>query len=234
MSAFSAGCTSGQEIAALCRRVPALESSLLAVRGQIENLSTTSPDGLESSVTGLISLLQDLNEFPPPAVSADVAVLLRAYEELSVTLRNVYWDGTVGSTDPAVASSVANLARSDNAEALAGVRAFVERECESTLPGPVGAPVIDATTLPPPPPVVEPMDEGDRIYDAEESRLRSFGYLIAGSVGMAITSPQALCVGKWVGESFDELGSESDRVYEEAVQNAMQACVFAPATTTVP
>lgn len=226
------GCTGAQEVAALCRLVPSLESSLVSVRAQLGTLTTTTPSELESSVFGLISTLEDMNEFPPSETAEDLATLLRAYEELAVSLRNVYWDGSIGATDPAVAASVANLERSDNVAALASVRTYVERECETTLPGPVGAPAIDATTLPPPPPVVEPMDEGDQIYDAEASRLRSFGYLIAGSVGMAITSEQALCVGRWVGESFDELGSDSDRVYQEAVQNAMQACVFAPPTTT--
>lgn len=229
-----AGCTGAQEVAALCRLVPTLEASLVSVRTQLVTLSTTTPTELESSVVGLISTLEDMNEFPPPSASDDLATLLRAYEELVVTLRNVYWDGSIGATDPAVASSIANLDRSDNVAALAAIRALVERECETTLPGPVGAPAIDATTLPPPPPVVEPMDEGDQIYDAEASRLRSFGYLIASSVGLAITSDQALCVGRWVGESFDELGSDSDRVYQEAAQNAMQACVFAPPTTTAP
>ncbi len=231
---LAAACTGAQEVAALCRLVPSLESSLVSVRAQLGTLSTTDPSELESSVFGLISTLEDMNEFPPQEVAEDLATLLRAYEELAVTLRNVYWDGSIGATDPAVASSLANLERSDNAAALAAVRTYVERECETTLPGPVGAPAIDATTLPPPPPVVDPMDEGDQIYDAEASRLRSFGYLIAGSVGMAITSDQALCVGRWVGDSIDELGADSDQVYQEAVQNAMQACVFAPTTTTVP
>jgi len=230
---FVGACTGAQEVAALCRLVPSLESSLLSVRAQLGTLSTSTPSELESSVFGLISTLENMNEFPPPEAAEDLATLLRAYEELAVSLRNVYWDGSIGATDPAVSSSIANLERSDNVAALASIRTYVERECETTLPGPVGAPAIDATTLPPPPPVVEPMDEGDQIYDAEASRLRSFGYLIAGSVGMAITSEQALCVGRWVGESFDELGSDSDRVYQEAVQNAMQACVFAPQTTTV-
>lgn len=228
-----AACTGAQEAAALCRLVPSLESSLVTVRAQLGTLSTTVPSELESSVFGLISTLENMNEFPPQEVAGDLATLLRAYEELAVSLRNVYWDGSIGATDPAVASSIAHLERSDNVAALASIRAYVERECETTLPGPVGAPAIDATTLPAPPPVVEPLDEGDQIYDAEASRLRSFGYLIAGSVGMAITSEQALCVGRWVGESFDELGADSDRVYKEAVQNAMQACVFAPPTTTV-
>jgi len=227
-----AACTGAQEVAALCRLVPSLESSLVSVRAQLGTLSTTVPTELESSLFGLISTLEDMTEFPPPEAADDLATLLRAYEELAVTLRNVYWDGSIGATDPAVASSIANLERSDNVAALASIRTYVERECETTLPGPVGAPAIDATTLPAPPPVVEPMDEGDQIYDAEASRLRSFGYLIAGSVGMAITSEQALCVGRWVGESFDELGADSDRVYQEAVQNAMQACVFAPPPPT--
>ncbi len=218
----------------MCRRVPSLESSLTALAGHLEDLSESQPASLESSLTGLIAALREMNEFPPPAVSDDLATLLRAHEELAVAFRNVFWDGTVATTDPAVASSIANLGRSDNAGALDSVRRFVERECEETLPGPVGAPVIDATTLPAPAPVVEPLDEGDQIFDSEESRLRSFGYLIAGSAGMAITSDQALCVGRWVGESFDELGADSDRTYQEAVQNAMQACVFAPATTSPP
>lgn len=219
---------------ALCRLVPSLEASLVSVRAQLADLSASSPSGLESSVTGLISTLDDLNEFPPANVASDLATILRAYEELATTLRNVYWDGSVGATDPAVSSSISNLDRSDNVSALAGVRDFVQHECKATLPGPVGAPAVDATTLPPPAPVVEPLDEGDQIFDAEASRLRSFGYLIAQSVGMAITSDEALCVGRWVGESFDELGGDSDRVYQKAVQNAMQACVFAPVATTLP
>lgn len=229
----SAACTGAQEVAALCRLVPSLESSLVSVRAQLEDLSSTAPATLESAVTGLIATLQDLNEFPPSEAADDLAVLLRAYEELAVTLRNVYWDGSLGGTDPAVSGSIVNLGRSDNVAALAGLRAYVERECQTTLPGPVGAPAIDATTLPPPPPVVEPMDEGDQIYDAEASRLRSYGYLIAESLGMAITSEQALCVGRWVGESVEDLDVDFDRVYQEAVQNAMQACVFSPATTVV-
>lgn len=218
----------------MCRRVPSLESSLTALASHLEDLSVSQPGALESSMTGLISALREMNEFPPPAVSGDLATLLRAYEELAVAFRNVFWDGTVATTDPAVAASLANLGRTDNARALDSLRGFVERECEETLPGPVGAPVIDATTLPAPAPVVEPQDEGDQIFDSEDSRLRSFGYLIAGSLGMAITSDQALCVGRWVGESFDELGADSDRTYQEAVQNAMQACVFAPTATSPP
>jgi len=227
-----AGCASQHESAALCSRVPRLETALTMFQGHIENLSDVRPESLEAALTGVIIVLAELNELPPPAVAEGLATLLRAYEELAVTFRSVRWDGTVAATDPAVTASIANLVRSDNAGALDAVRRFVERECEQTLPGPVGAPVNDATTLPAPSPVVEPFDEGDQIFDSEDSRLRSFGYLIAGSVGMAITSGEALCVGRWVGESFDELGSGSDRLYQESVQNAMQACVFAPDAST--
>ena len=40
--------------------------------------------------------LENMNEFPPPEAAEDLATLLRAYEELAVSLRNVFWDGSIG------------------------------------------------------------------------------------------------------------------------------------------
>lgn len=225
-----AGCSRTEEVAALCTRSPELESSLVAVNEGITNLGGTASPVLQSSMAVLLDTLSVMLELPPREARADLETVERAYREVSIALRNVYWDVSVAASDTNVRLALESLSRNDNVQALDDLKGFIEtwcaRELDTTAPLVAG----DATTLPPPAIVVEPLEEYEYLFDDEPSAMESYGYLIAGSRGLVLTPEQARCVGAFVTDAA-QVTVLDDPQFEAAVAEAIRSCRNEPTAT---
>ena len=98
--------------------VAALTVALVATGFAVDNFSTISKRQLQSTFAVLTGTLSIINDISPSTVNEAVEQTMRAYEELSVALQNVYWDGKVAEVDANVQNAIENLVRIDNVKAL--------------------------------------------------------------------------------------------------------------------
>ena len=229
-----AGCSRAEEVSALCRRAPELESSLVAVNEGLAELGTASSVVLQSSFAVLLDTLSVMLEVPPREARADLETVERAYREVSIALRNVYWDTSLAVNDSNVRVSLENLSRSDNVAALDQLKEITADLCSEEIS--TDAPLLngDATTLPAPAPVVEPLEEYEFLFDDEPSAMASYGYLIASGRSVSLTESEATCVGKAVTDAA-QVAVFDDEQFERVVDEAMGRCGvvgFAPITPT--
>jgi hypothetical protein len=228
------GCSRTEEISALCLRSPELESSLVAVNEGLGNLGGTPSAVLQSSFAVLLDTLGVMLELPPPDARGNLETVDRAYREVYVAMRNVYWDPSLAATDANVSRSVENLSRNDNVRALDDLNDFIEEWCAREIDATVPLVAGDATTLPAPVPVVEPLDEYEYLFDDEPSAMASYGYLVASARSVSLTEEQARCVGQSVTEAA-QLTVFDDPGFEAVVTLAFRECGvagFAPTSTT--
>ena len=229
------GCSRTEEISALCLRSPELESSLVAVNEGLGSLGDASSAVLQSSFAVLLDTLGVMLELPPPDVRGDLETVDRAYREVYVAMRNVYWDPSLAATDANVSRSVENLSRTDNVRALDDLKEFIAEWCARELDATAPLVAGDATTLPAPVPVVEPPEEYEYLFDDEPSALTSYGYLVASTRSVTLTEEQARCVGQSVTEAAQTVVLD-DPGFEAAVLTAFRRCEVpgyaAPSTTT--
>lgn len=216
-------CSTADEISGVCRRSTELESSLVAVNEGLGDLSGTSSAVLQSSFAVLLDTLSVMLELPPRDARADLEVVDRAYREVYLALRNVYWDPSLAETDANVARSVENLSRNDNVRALVDLKEFIAANCARGLNATAPLVAGDATTLPAPEPVVEPPEEYEYLFDDEPSAMASYGYLLTNLRGVTVTDAQAICIGREVTNAaqatvFDDPGLDA------AVTEAFRAC----------
>jgi hypothetical protein len=220
---FVTGCSRDQEVSAFCVRSPELESSLVAVNSALGELGTASSVVLQSSFAVLLDTLSVMLELPPREARGDLEKIERAYRETSVALRSVYWDTTLAASDTNVMLSVANLTRTDNVKALSGLQNLVGRLCRGEIE--TAAPLVagDATTLPAPVIVVEPLEEYAYVFDDEPSAMQSYGFLIANTRSQTVTVAQAECVGKTVTEAAQIMVIDDDQ-FDTVVDLAFRGC----------
>lgn len=221
------GCSRTEEISALCRRAPELESSLVAVNDGLAELGSASSVVLQSSFAVLLDTLSVMLEVPPREAKPHLEIVERAYREVSIALRNVYWDMSLAVNDNNVRISLENLSREDNVAALNDLKEVVENLCSSGIS--TGAPLLagDATTLPPPEIVVEPLDEYEYLFDDEPSAMASYGYLVASGRSVSISDGEATCVGKAVTDA-SQSAVLTDAEFEAVVDDALESCTVGP------
>jgi hypothetical protein len=208
----------------VCSRAPELESSLVAVDVAIASMSDVSARQLQSMFAVLLSSLESIREVAPVDLVDQFSQVDRAYHSVSVALQNVYWEGSVGVSDAAVLASIEDLSRNDNVDALTNVRSFVAEFCQIDLQSGVNKAPGDAVNLPAPSVDVEPQPDLNTGFDNEESALRSYAYFVADQVGLALTSEQALCVGKILSDEIIENGTLSDQAYDVLVTSTFDKC----------
>jgi hypothetical protein len=61
-------------------------------------------------------------------------------------------------------------------------------------------------------------------FDNEATALRSYGYFIAEQYGIAITQPQAECVGTAFTEDAQEVIDETDEQYRSRLRGIFVSC----------
>ena len=222
-----AACGETQETRALCSHAAELESSLVATGVAVENFSTTSPRQLQSTVAVLTGTLSIINDIPPSSVKTDIEQTMRSYEELSVALQNVYWDGTVAETDQNVQNALQNLSRNDNVESLDSLRSFVSEQCKVQISQGINVSPGNDQSVSPTSIMVDPQPDINYGFDNEETAIRSYAYLIAEQRGIAITPEQATCLGTRMINVAQSDPTISDAAYEATLTASFNECGIA-------
>lgn len=220
-------CGETQETRALCSHTAELESSLVATGVALENLATTSPRQLQSTVAVLTGTLSIIDEIAPSAVKTDIEQTMRSYEELSVALQNVYWDGTVAETDQNVQNAKQNLSRNDNVDALDSLRSYVKEHCKVEISQDINVSPGNDLSVAPTSILVEPQPDINYGFDNEETAIKSYAYLIAEQRGLAITSEQATCLGTRMIDVAQGDPTISDAAYEATLTASFKECGIA-------
>ena len=222
-----ASCGEAQETKALCSHAAELESSLVATGVAIEGFSTISPRQLQSTVAVLTGTLSIIGDIAPSSVKSDIEQTMRAYEELSVALQNVYWDGTVAETDNNVQNATQNLVRNDNVEALESLRQFISDECKVQISQGINAAPGDDQSISSSSVVVDPQPDINYGFDNEETAIKSYAYFIAEQRGLAITPEQAICLGTRMINVAQSDPTMSDAVFEATLTASFNECGIA-------
>ena len=220
-------CSEAQETRAVCSHAAELESSLVATGVAVESFSTISRRQLQSTVAVLTGTLSIINDIAPSAVKPEVEQTKRAYEELSVALQNVYWDGKVAEVDANVQNAIENLVRNDNVESLEALRTFIAEQCKVEISQGINAAPGDDQSVSSTSLVVEPLPDINYGFDNEETAIMSYAYFIAEQRGLAITPEQALCLGTRMINVAQNNPTLSDEVYEATLAAAFSECGIA-------
>ena len=220
-------CGETQETRALCSHTAELESSLVATGVAIDNFASISPRQLQSTVAVLTGTLSIINDIAPSSVKADLEQTMLSYEELSVALQNVYWDGTVAETDQNVQNAVQNLSRNDNVDALDALRTFVKDQCKVEISQGINVSPGNDQSVSPTSIMVDPQPDINYGFDNEETAIRSYAYLIAEQRGIAITPEQATCLGTRMINVAQSDPTISDAAYEATLTASFNECGIA-------
>ncbi|MEI7971103.1 MAG: hypothetical protein WCI10_01015 [Actinomycetota bacterium] len=220
-------CGEAQETKALCSHAAELESSLVASNLAIESLTSTSPRQLQSTIAVLTGTLSIIDDVAPSTVKSDIEQTMRSYDELTVALQNVYWDGTVAQTDPNVQHAIANLSRNDNVDALSALRDFVSNQCKIEISKGINASPGEDQSATQTSIVVDPQPDLNYGFDNEETAIRSYAYFIAEQRGITITADQATCLGTHMINVAQDNPSLSDAVYESTLNASFIVCGIA-------
>lgn len=220
-------CGEAQETRALCSHTAELESSLVATGVAINNFPSISPRQLQSTVAVLTGVLSIISDLAPSSVRSDLEQTMRSYEELSVALQNVYWDGTVAETDQNVQNAVQNLSRNDNVDALDSLRAFIKDQCKVEISKSINASPGNDQVITPSSIMIEPQPDINYGFDNEETAIKSYAYLIAEQRGIALTPEQATCLGIRMINVARSNPTISDAAYEASLTAGFNECGIA-------
>lgn len=227
LAVFLTACSEAQETRAVCSHAAELESSLVATGAAVESFSTISRRQLQSTIAVLTGTLSIINDIAPSAVKPEVEQTQRAYEELSVALQNVYWDGKVAEVDANVQNAIENLVRNDNVESLEALRTFIAEQCKVEISQGINAAPGDDQSVSQTSLVVDPQPDINHGFDNEETAIKSYAYLIAEQRGLAITPEQALCLGTRMISVAESNPTLSDEIYEATLTAAFKECGIA-------
>jgi hypothetical protein len=222
-----ASCSESQETRAVCSHAAELESSLVATAVAVDSFSTISQRQLQSTVAVLTGTLSIIYDVAPSSVKPEVEQTMRSYEELSVALQNVYWDGKVAEVDANVQNAIENLVRNDNVESLEALRSFIAEQCKVEITKDINAAPGDDQSVSSTSVVVDPQPDINYGFDNEQTAIRSYAYFIAEQRGLAITSEQALCLGTRMIGVAESNPTLSDDVYEATLTAAFSECGIA-------
>ena len=226
MTVALVACGEGEETRAVCSHTAELESSLVATDFATDNLSQISPRQLQSTVAVLMGTLAIINDVSPSSIRTDVEQTIRSYEELSVALQNVYWDGSVAATDDNVQNAIDNLSRNDNVEALESIRAFIEKQCSVEIASGINEAPGDDQSVTPTSLVIDPQPDINYGFDNEETAVRSYAYFIAAQRGIEISPEQALCLGELMMNSAIDNPAISDEAFESILNASFEKCAI--------
>lgn len=222
-----ASCSESQETRAVCSHAAELESSLVATAVAVDSFSTISQRQLQSTVAVLTGTLSIIYDVAPSSVKPEVEQTMRSYEELSVALQNVYWDGKVAEVDANVQNAIENLVRNDNVESLEALRSFIAEQCKVEITKDINAAPGDDQSVSSTSVVVDPQPDINYGFDNEQTAIKSYAYFIAEQRGLAITSEQALCLGTRMIGVAESNPTLSDDVYEATLTAAFSECGIA-------
>lgn len=231
----TAACAPLDSTGQVCRLMPELDSSTVALSQAFGDLSTTDAAVLESSLNVLIETIDSLRENPPAAIESSLSTLDRAYREVRVALLNVDYDGAIAVNDLATINALGNLRRGDVIRASASLEKFVESNCRTDFNSPLPSAMANGPTLPTPIGVPGEVEEYPFVVEDEPSSLTAYGYLLVNGRGIELTDQQAECVGRTVSDAAQGISNPDDTTLDALVKQALSKCfsVTTPPKTSV-
>lgn len=232
-SALMIACAPLDSTNQVCRLMPELDSSTVALAVAFQDLAEVDSAVLESSLTVLLDTLNSLLDSPPTEIESSLLALDRAYKEVRVALVNVDFDGKIAVNDAATINALSGLRRSNVIRANQRLELFVEQRCDADLEAPVPPALGDGATLPTPIQTPEETEEYPFVVEDEPSSLRAYGYLLVAGREILIDEVQAECIGRFVSNAALETGSIDDSTLAALVDRALDECTQTPPTSTV-
>jgi len=219
----------------VCRLMPELSSSTVALDRAFEDLAATEASVIESSLTVLIDTISSILDDAPSEIETSLATLDRAYREVRVALINVGYDGKIAVNDSATAIALSNLRRTDVIRAGERLEVFVDKRCLTTFDSPIPPAMGDGATLPTPIQTPEEADEYPFVVEDEPSSLTAYGYLLVSGRGLSLTDTEAECLGRSVSAAAQEFSNPDDAMLDSLVSEALLNCRGGvPPTSSVP
>jgi hypothetical protein len=214
-----------------CRALPGFDAAVARVDAGVTDAPFVSTVETRESIALLIDRVTVLREAAPRSVRSALGTVLAAYGQVAVAYEAVQWDPRVASGDDAVTAAVSALASDGVASAREELSAYAEAECRIGIDQVTLGDLVVPTTLPLPAFSSEPAaDAPDR--GGEENVLRAVGFIIAERYAIAVTVPEAECLGSRASES-EELNDASPEATHEWTVIAFAECgiVTVPTTT---
>jgi hypothetical protein len=219
----------------VCRLMPELDSSTVALDRAFDDLAATDPGVLESSLSVLIDTITSLLDGAPTEIESSLSTLDRSYREVRLALINVDFDGKIAVNDAATTNALSNLRRSDVIRASERLEAFVEERCSTRFDAPIPPALGDGATLPTPIQTPEETDEYPFVVEDEPSSLTAYGFLLVNGRGVTLSDDEAECVGRSVSIAAQDVGNPDDATLDALVSQALSRCQGGASTsTTVP
>lgn len=229
------GCAPLDSTRQVCRLMPELDSSTVALDRAFGDLAKVDPAVLESSLNVLIDTFSSLLDAPPAEIEEALAVLDRAYREVRLALVNVDFDGKIAVNDLATINALSGLRRSDVIRANDRLETFVEQRCNTELESPVPPALGDGDTLPTPIQTPDEVEEYPFVVEDEPSSLTAYGYLLVSGREVTLDDTQAECVGRTVSNAVQDGVAVDDESMTVLVSRALDKCAGSTATSsTVP
>lgn len=218
-------CAELESSSRICRLMPELESSSVALDLAFDDLSAVDPTLLRSSLAVLGETLSGMLEGAPLEIADSLETLDRAYREISQALANVDFDGRLAINDSASLNAIDSLKRSENLRASRRLENFVEDRCRRAFDAPVPPQFGGGTTLPTPLQLPDNSEEYPFVVDDEDSALASYGYVLVADRGVVVDAVQATCIGRVVTDLGLAVTAPDDKALERYIDIALGRCV---------
>ena len=229
-----AGCGADSPAQA-CAQGPLFASARQRAERAVSELETTTTLELEEALLSMSDRIAVLREVSPRSLRDSLGTLLAAYGQLIVAFDQVGWDPKVGATDADVAKARASFTDESVAVALGAVEDFLAEQCELARSGLNPNFAVTASTLPLPDISQEASADADEDLLVSASELQAFGFSIAESYGIAVSTTEAECLGRSLNASF---AGGSDAQYDDVeyfalVVSAFTTCAVGTSPTTI-
>lgn len=208
----------------VCRLMPELDSSTVALDRAFDDLAATEAAVLESSMSVFIDTVSSLLDNAPTEIESALTTLDRAYREVRLALINVDFDGKIAVNDTATTNSLANLRRADVIRASERLETFVEERCRTQIDSPIPPAMGDGVTLPTPIQTPEEADEYPFVVEDEPSSLTAYGFLLVNGREVVLLDDEAECVGRTVSEAAQGISRPDDDTLDSLVTQALTKC----------
>lgn len=219
-----ASCSSGPRRDALCQRAAGLNSEFVLVDQTMQDLATATPTQIENTLRVVGASIASLLDLGPTELKDDFAAINGAYDTLVLVLADVGYDGAVALSDPEVDQALQKLSKDEFVTAQANILEFVAANCELNLQLGINELNAPNTTLPNPVLSDDNAPDPTTGFDNDDSVNASFGYYVAQQYSLAITTEQALCIGRAMTASASSDLSQSDNGYAQLVNDSLKLC----------
>jgi len=217
-------CATGPRRDALCQRAAGLENEFALVDQTMRDLGVATPTQIENTLRVVKASVASLIDLGPSELKSDFAAISDAYDTLDFALADVGYIGVVALSDSLVDQALQELSQDEFVKAHANVFEFVAANCELNLQPGIDDLNAPNTTLPNPVLGTDNAPEPATGFDNDDSVNAAYGYYVAQQYGLAITSEEALCLGRTMTTSALKDLSQSETAYAQLVNDSLKQC----------